>query len=121
MYTRLKNFWKNTMKIYFCKLISHPTLSMSKSGLSSKNSRFWNNWEIYRRWPWKGSGHLSSANCKTLKNSSPKGVILDMHPSYCIFDFYEMYKVHKENELIRGIVTSYNSIVSNSENFKKKL
>ena len=44
-----------------------------------------------------------------------------MHPSYCIFDFYEMYKVHKENELIRGIVTSYNSVVSNSENFLKEL
>jgi hypothetical protein len=48
-------------------------------------------------------------------------VILDMQPGYSISHFYGQYTVHKENFPIRGIVTSYNSIVCNSETFIKKL
>ena len=44
-----------------------------------------------------------------------------MHPFYSISDFYGMYKCHKENEPIRGIVTRYNGLVCNSEDFLKKL
>ena len=58
---------------------------------------------------------------KTFAKSLPRNVILDMHPGYSISDFYGQYKVHKENFPIRGIVTSYNSIVCNSETFIKEL
>ena len=58
---------------------------------------------------------------QTFENSLPKEVLTDMHPPYSISDFYGTYKCHKENEPIRGIVTSYNSIVVNSENFLKGL
>ena len=58
---------------------------------------------------------------KTFKNSVPKDVLTDMHPSYSISDFYGMYKCHKDGEPIRGIVTSYNSIVCNAKNFLKDI
>ena len=44
-----------------------------------------------------------------------------MHPSASISDLYGMYKCHKDGEPIRGIVTSYNSIVCNAETYTKTL
>ena len=52
---------------------------------------------------------------KTFGKSLPKKTLEDMHLPSSISDFYGKYKVHKENMSIRGIVTSYNSIVCNSE------
>jgi hypothetical protein len=58
---------------------------------------------------------------KTFKTSLPKKVLLDMHPFYSISDFYGMFKCLKKDQPIRGIVTSYNSLVCNSEDFLKTL
>ena len=58
---------------------------------------------------------------QNFKNSLPNDVMTDMHLPYSISDFYGTFKCHKENEPIRGIVTSYNSIVCNSEDFSKTI
>ena len=58
---------------------------------------------------------------KTFGKSLPKKTLEDMHPPSSISDFYGQYKVHKENMPIRGIVTSYKSIVCNSEEYIKEL
>ena len=58
---------------------------------------------------------------KTFENSLPKDVLTDVHPPYSISDLYGLYKCHKDDEPIRGIVTSYNSIVCNAEDFLKKI
>ena len=58
---------------------------------------------------------------ETFQNCLPKTVVTNMHPLYSISDFYGMYKCHKKDEPIRGIVTSFNSLVCNSENFIQTL
>ena len=58
---------------------------------------------------------------KTFGKSLPKNILEDMHPPSSISDFYGQYKLHKDNIFMRGIVTSYNSIVYNSGTFIKEL
>ena len=58
---------------------------------------------------------------ETFQNCLPKTVVTNMHPLYSISDFYGMYKCHKKDKPIRGIVTSFNSLVCNSENFIQTL
>ena len=57
----------------------------------------------------------------TFEQSIPQTVLTDMHPPASISDLYGMYKCHKDGEPIRGIVTSYNSIVCNAETYIKTL
>ena len=57
----------------------------------------------------------------TFKNSLPKEMIRTLHPPSSVSEFFGLIKCHKVNEPIRGICTGYNSLVSNSETFLKKL
>ena len=56
----------------------------------------------------------------TFGKSMPNNQILKLYPTTSLSDAYGTVKLHKPNEPLRLIVTSYNSMIKNSEKFLKK-
>ena len=56
----------------------------------------------------------------TFGKSMPNNKILKLYPTTSLSDAYGTVKLHKPNEPLRLIVTSYNSMIKNSEKFLKK-
>ena len=58
---------------------------------------------------------------KTFSGCLPMYKIRSLFPSSSLSSFYGQVKLHKTNEPLRGIATSYDSMVNNAESFLKKL